>query len=190
MSDDTGFQFFQQAMAAFDTPAFMRRARDAEVAWEFLLDRCRQKREKLLEFPRLRVAKFFKSLSDSTEVHPQICSPQDLAYLSDLYQVWSPRLQIAVPVVQSERQLKRLLSELRESFESFNRKWTRHITEIDLTEINKLRDKYNKYYVLEKECAVRSTAVAVSGFVPLAPVTTDDLFETFPLLKVPGSETE
>ena len=58
---------------------------------------------------------------------------------------------------------------------------------LDLSGINELRDGYNRYYVLEKEFAVRSARVARHGFVPLEPVTSGVLFELLPLLPVPRS---
>ena len=39
---------------------------------------------------------------------------------------------------------------------------------IDLTHVNKLRDGYNRYYVLEKECALRNVRLAALGFDPVA----------------------
>ena len=57
---------------------------------------------------------------------------------------------------------------------------------VDLEPVNRLRDGYNRYYVLEKECALRSTRTAQDQFVPLPPATTADLFDRFPLLRVPN----
>jgi hypothetical protein len=39
--------------------------------------------------------------------------------------------------------------------------------------------------VLEKECAVRSARIARQGFVPLEPLTIDDVSAQLPLLPVP-----
>jgi hypothetical protein len=48
-----------------------------------------------------------------------------------------------------------------------------------------MRDGYNRYYLLEKECALRSARVAREGFVRLAPLTLDDIRKMLPLLPVP-----
>ena len=56
---------------------------------------------------------------------------------------------------------------------------------MDLSAVNELRKGYNRYYVLEKECAVRSARIARQGFAPLPPLTTGDLVAQFPLLPVP-----
>ena len=72
-------------------------------------------------------------------------------------------------------------------FTFFNRRWRQFLDAVDLRPINELRDGYNRYYVLEKEFAVRSARVARHGFVPLAPLTAAALFELLPLLPVPRS---
>jgi hypothetical protein len=54
-----------------------------------------------------------------------------------------------------------------------------------LNQVNDLRDGYNRYYVLEKECAVRSFRLARQGFCPLEPLTVEDITALFPLLHVP-----
>jgi hypothetical protein len=77
------------------------------------------------------------------------------------------------------------LHELCESLERFNRRWQEFLDKIELDALNRLRDEYNRYYPLEKECAVRSWRVARHGFQPLAPVTHADLAARFPLLPAP-----
>jgi hypothetical protein len=74
------------------------------------------------------------------------------------------------------------LAELRESLELFNRRWDAFLPTLDLRHVNELRDGYNRYFVLEKECAVRSARVAREGFVPLSPLTVQELFRHLPLL--------
>jgi hypothetical protein len=59
------------------------------------------------------------------------------------------------------------------------------LANVDLTAVNELREGYNRYYVLEKECAVRSARIARQGFTPLPPLTHDELMSQFPLLPVP-----
>jgi hypothetical protein len=53
-----------------------------------------------------------------------------------------------------------------------------------LGEVNRLRAGYNQYYVLEKECMVRSANIAREGFRPLPPATTADLLALFPLVRM------
>ena len=51
--------------------------------------------------------------------------------------------------------------------------------------VNELREGYNRFYVLEKEIALRSAHLARQGFRPLAPATTVELAAVLPLLPVP-----
>jgi hypothetical protein len=57
---------------------------------------------------------------------------------------------------------------------------------IDLTALNAGRADYNRYYLLEKECAVRSPSIARQGYSPLDAVTHDELLAAFPPLTVPA----
>ena len=59
MPGDENPQNGDEVMYAFDAPAFVRRAREVEDAWNMLLDRCRHARGRLLEMPRMRLAKLF-----------------------------------------------------------------------------------------------------------------------------------
>jgi hypothetical protein len=90
-----------------------------------------------------------------------------------------------VEVTLSVRALRRALRELRESLEFFNRRWQPFLEEVDLTWVNELRDGYNRYYVIEKECVVRLPSLARQGFEPLAPATPAEVAAVLPLLPVP-----
>jgi hypothetical protein len=77
---------------------------------------------------------------------------------------------------------------LTESFGKFNRRWRAFVEQFPRDEINQIRDGYNRYYVLEKECATGSPALARRGFVELAPITVPSLLTWYPLL--PEWQTE
>ena len=81
--------------------------------------------------------------------------------------------------------LRQALTELTESIERFNGRWREFLTQVDLTAVNEARDGYNRYYLLEKECALRSPNLARQGFRRLAPLTPADVAELLPLLPVP-----
>ena len=185
MTDDDGFQFFQAAIAAHDAPAFMRRAREMEFAWDYLREKLREQRQTFLEFPKLRLATLTALIGPEQSALPKVCHPDDFAYLKQLMREWSPKLRIPIRPTTTERPVTRALMELRDSFERFNRRWTKLVTEIDLSRINLLRENYNRYYVLEKECAIWSSDIAVNGFTPISPATHDELFAEFPLLRIP-----
>jgi hypothetical protein len=72
-----------------------------------------------------------------------------------------------------------------DAIDSFNRRWQKHVAECDLAPLNALRDGYNKYYLLEKECALGDSRVARLNFKWLDPITHAELLNQFPLLTSP-----
>src|SRR5262245_18318782 len=79
-----------------DAPAFVRRSMNVEAAWDALLAVCQRERARLLEMPRMRLARFVV-LSDLAGADPAaICRPDDLNYLLDLHREWKPRLRSPV----------------------------------------------------------------------------------------------
>src|SRR5262249_30809353 len=144
-----------EMLLAFDAPAFVRRAMQVEAAWEALMAICRSERERLLEMPRMRLARYL-ALSRSRPFAPaEFCRPDDLAYLDELHRTWQPRLRCAVKPARSDADVHRALTELSRSFLRFNRRWLAFVRELNLRPLNQLREGYNRYYLLEKECALR-----------------------------------
>jgi hypothetical protein len=81
--------------------------------------------------------------------------------------------------------LPRTLRTLRESLETFNRRWLDFLPTVDMTPVNEARDGYNRYYLLEKECAMRSPRVARQGFERLESFTISELMKMLPILPIP-----
>jgi len=186
MSTDAGdFRLFQQVIAGYDAPAFLRRARNVEEAWKGLLDRCRCKRDHLLEMPRLRLARFVKLIEAQSPIPAEVCDPAELSSLNELHREWKPQLRSPVRPARSQAEIVRALADVAHSFERFNRRWLEFVGGLDFAHVNGLRDGYNRYYVLEKECALYSSRTAREGFVPLPHVELKDVLEIFPLLKLP-----
>ena len=185
MPGDDNPQNADEVMYAFDAPAFVRRAREVEDAWIGLLERCRRERQRLLEMPRMRLARFFALGQLSSQNPFSICTPNDLTYLRGLYQEWQPQLRGAVNPARSRGELERAKGDLGRSFGRFNERWSKYLHELDLAPINRLRDGYNRFYLLEKECALWSSRIAQQGFVPLKLVTLEDLEIEFPALRIP-----
>jgi len=79
------------------------------------------------------------------------------------------------------------LDDLIQSVERFNRRWSKYLNELELDSINQMRRDYNRFYLLEKECALFSSRVASDGFVPLKSLTTADLLAEFPLISIPST---
>ncbi len=172
-------------LSQYDAPAYIRRARGVELALEQLLDQCRRCRAEWLQIVRLRIALLHALAGDWSNLLPFVTDEEQLDILRyDLAALASP-LRGPVEPTTSARILRRAMQELHESMQRFNQRWQAFLTSIDLTALNELREGYNRYYVLEKECAVRSARVARQGFAPLPPLTLDDLASHFPLLPVP-----
>ncbi|MCA9082587.1 MAG: hypothetical protein KDA81_00960 [Planctomycetaceae bacterium] len=179
MTDLSELQLFQQVIMSFDTPAYMRRARDVEAAWNAVVMLCRKEREKLLAAPQRRL----RNLLD-TDVHLSVFDTRSAISLRAVLQQWNLPVgkgtsRASIPAKRGDAD--RLIA----TFEHFNNRWTTFLATVDLAEVNRLRTAYNEFYVLEKECAVRSPAVARAGFQPLQPATVQDLQHLFPLLDVP-----
>lgn len=175
----------RKILAQFDAPAYIRRARRVEDAWEELVARCGRQREEWLKSARLRLGMLAGLAGDWSRVEPFLADSTDASRLQGLLAEWSPRLRVVVARTSSERKLRAALCALRDAIERFNCRWSGFLPGVDLTAINKLRDGYNRFYVLEKECAVRSPIVARQGFQPLPPATVDDLYALFPSVWVP-----
>jgi hypothetical protein len=188
MSEDN-FRLFQKVNAAFDTPAFCRRGATVELAWETLHARCQDQRREFLEIPQLRLATFCALIEGTTHVPLSVISDADRRTLEVLNREWEYRLKVKVFPAKTEQQLRSPFRAVLQSFLRFNQRWQRYITSIDLTGINDLRDNYNRFYVIEKECALWSAKLAQKGFVPLNPIRPEDLFAEFPLLPVPSTAT-
>jgi hypothetical protein len=175
----------QQLQAMFDAPAYVRRGRRVQAAFEELLARCRRQRDEWLGMVRTRLG-LLRALAGAWEaLAPHVADDEQLHALRRLEQELAPRLRVPVEAITSARPLRRALRELRESIERFNRRWADYLEGVDLGAVNELRDGYNRYYLLEKECASPSARVARHGFRPLPPLTREELAALLPPLPVP-----
>ena len=134
-SSDTEF-LAKYVLGRFGEPAFARRARAVEDAYEALLAKCRQRREELLR-----------------------------------------------PVCRAKFALSPRPHEVAAAMRRFNLAWAKFLQSLDLSAINNLRAGYNRYYVLEKECALHSAKLAEVGFRPLPPLTHAELAALFQPLR-------
>jgi hypothetical protein len=161
---------FKQFAARYDVPAYVRRARRVQEAFDNLVARCRKQREEWLLMVRVQVKTALALAGDAADRH--------LRQLSDV-------LELAIPAntaSASKRRLARAQRDLMESVARFNRRWLHYLHEVNVGEINQHRADYNRYYLLEKECALRSARLARLGFQPFEPLTVDELLAQMPLL--------
>jgi hypothetical protein len=183
---DEASEALKRFLSQFDAPAYIRRARGVEMALEHLLDHCRRRRAEWLEMVRLRIGMLHALVGDWDNLRPLLSDGEQVDILRYLLAALASPLRAPVEPTTSARALRRAIQESHESLERFNRRWQEFLESVDLTAINELRQGYNRYYVLEKECAVRSARVARQGFAPLPPLTLNDLASQFPLLPVPS----
>lgn len=175
---------FNQMLGQYDAPAYVRRARRVQDAVEQLVEQCRRQRDDWLRLVRVRLALLHALAGDFVALQPWLSELSHLATLRHLHETLAPRLRHAVATTTSSRALRRALGELVESMERFNRRWQSFLSALDLESVNQLRDGYNRYYLLEKECALRSPRAARQGFQRLEPLSVADLAALFPLLPV------
>jgi hypothetical protein len=184
-SDSSRFEFLK-CISQFDDPAFLRRARSVAAAWDTLDALCQHHRRELLEMPRLRLAMLGQLVQHRwSSLAPCLQNESHTHLLADWFAQWQPRLRGTMDPTDSPRKLRSALRELTESVERFNDRWHSYLLSVDRAPINRLRHDYNRYYVLEKSCALDCETMAAAGFEPLPAVTVEQLLEHFPLLEVP-----
>jgi hypothetical protein len=184
-SREDGRQAFNEVLAHYDGPAYLRRARRVQASYDELLGRCRRQREEWLGMVRVRLGNL-RALAGSWEVlAPHLADEGQVRLLEELCAALEPRLRVPVEPTTSARTLRQALLRLGESAERFNRRWLAFVRGLDLGALNAERADYNRYYLIEKECVVRSPFIARQGYRPLDPLTHDELLTALPPLTVP-----
>jgi hypothetical protein len=185
MSGDTDL-FEKKVLGRFDAPAFIRRARAVENALEALLRQCRGQRDLLALTPRLRIGRLrLLAGGDWGSLRLLLADDDQTAVLQALHDELRPVLRMPVPATTSMAKLRRALRELVAGVVACNHRWEEHLVAVDRSAVDAAREAYNRYYLLEKECVVRSPAVARMGYRPLGPLTLDELRGLLPPLPVP-----
>ncbi|HEY2157316.1 MAG TPA: hypothetical protein VGH33_16935 [Isosphaeraceae bacterium] len=170
----------KELLGLFDAPAFARRGMDLEHALARLDARCRRERDAMLEMVRLRL-KQWAGVASGPETAEDVFTRRidGLWPLADAPPpVWCDRPAPA-------RKLRSAARELVASVERFNGRWGRFLDGLNYEPINGLIERYNRYYLLEKECTLRSARLAARHFEPKPRVTGETLRERHPTLPVP-----
>ena len=173
------FKLFTTHYAA---PAYIRRAKGVQEAFDQLVERCRMKREELIPMVRSRLGVLQGLAGERQSLLPYLADPEQIGVLERLTALVEPKVCTPVARTSSGRALRCALAELNESLARFNHRWEACVREVKLDEVNERREGYNRYYILEKECAIRSPTLARQGFQHLEPLTHADLFEVLPPL--------
>jgi hypothetical protein len=179
----------QLVIAQFDAPAYLRRARGVQEALEHLLRKGRAQRDEWLAMTKVSLGRLHALAGDWSAMRPLVADEAQLAVLESLHASLAPKLRAPVPPTSSQRVLRHALHRLVSSLERFNARWQDYLEKVDLGVIDRLRDGYNRYYVLEKSCALRSDRLAGYGFVPLPPLSVEELASHLPTLPVPKVAT-
>lgn len=182
---DTSQRQASEVLALFNVPAYARRGRRVEEALEELLQRCRAQRDKWLLMPRTLLGKLRMLAGDWPALLPFCADEAQLCLLQGLHDELDPRPRFQVARTSVPRRLTAALRELIRSIIHFNERWSAYLAALDLTAINAARAEYNRWYLLEKECALRSPRLARLGFKELPPLDAAALLELLPPLPVP-----
>jgi hypothetical protein len=185
MSSYDDRRVIQLVLGNYDAPAFVRRASRVQEALDSLLARCRQERDRRLAMPRLRLGLLGALAGNWNRLRPLLANEQQITVLQELEIELSPRLRVRVNPTLSERKLLGAIQALRQSLEYFNGRWFAYLAPIDLTAVNAAREGYNRYYLLEKECALGSPRLARQGYRSLPAFTLDELKSLLPVLPIP-----
>jgi hypothetical protein len=181
----------KKVLGQYDVPAFLNRALRVKNAFERVIQASRAKRDQELEMVRVRLG-VLRGLVDGDwkALRPLLADDAQVAVLRTLLEHLQPKLEVVVTPTTSARRLRGALDDLCRALEAFNVVWRRHLAELDLAEVNREREGYNRWYVLEKECALRSPALARRGFTPLPPATPAEVAALLPELPVPSLAAE
>jgi len=185
---DSEQKLFQHMMAQYDTPAFARRALRIQEDLHRLLARCRQQRAKWFAGGRLVLEELAARLSGWDALGLFLAEPEPGDLFPRLQELLNARAPFRSRTAANWR-VRWALREMTDWLQRFNQRWQTFLSKQDLGPLNELRDGYNRYYVLEKECALRSARLARHGFEPMAPYTVQDLLTHFPLLPIPQASS-
>jgi hypothetical protein len=182
---DTDPKVFQQILSQYGGPAFVRRGREVQLAFDAQVEACRGKREKWLEWVRLPLGTLFALAGSAAALEEFLDNSNQLQGLKKLMDDLQPQLRLPPAASTSRGVLRRAFAEVRGAIERFNERWHTFIAELDLQEVNEIRDRYNRFYLLEEECALGSGRLARHGFQRLNPLRPEDFLNIFPLLPMP-----
>ena len=176
----------QRVLGNYDVLAFVRRARRVREAYDHLLAHCHVQREEWLPILRVHLGILRALAGDWNCVRPLLADDDQIEVLRALERQLQPRLRVSIDPTVSLRKLRNAFEELGDSLRRFNRRWSNFLATVDLNPVNEAREGYNRYYLLEKECAMRSPRLARQGFQKLTPLTLDELTGLFPVLPIPN----
>lgn len=166
-------------MGMFDTPSFLRRAGRVNDAIDAVRRKCQAQREEWLHGVRLRLRAWHAVASKQLDVANRLPPDASRAILAIVDEVGESATS---PLLLAVGKPSTVWNDLVESVERFNARWTRFVNSVDAQAANALIDGYNRNYLFEKECALRSARAAMRGYRPIERITIDWLLREFPAL--------
>jgi hypothetical protein len=178
-------EFLKHLLEQGEEPAFIRRAKAVDEAWNELLDRCQTQRNDMLRWPRMRLAELARKVGgDWSRLAPLVANGVQVSVMERLHHEWHTQEPSDARSATPWSTLSGLLADFVNSVERFNALWRKHLQDFDLRSINALRADYNRYYPAEKAAAFDSEDIERLGFAPLAPASVEDLLVKYPLIEL------
>ena len=170
----------RELLGMFDVPAFARRGQDLDHAIRRLGLLLQRERYAMLDMVRMRLKQWASAVNGPEAEITMFVEP--IRSLWPLTGAEPPRW---AGQNGTDRKRRVIARDLIASVERFNRRWSSRFDALNLEPINRQIDRYNRYYVLEKECVLGSARLAARHFVPRQPMQRADLLADHPLLPVP-----
>lgn len=171
----------KELMGLFDAPAFARRGREVEWVVQRTLELCQRRRIELLGMVHCRLRMWANLASGPGDWPLAFAEPID--HLWPLTGAEPPRWKGSRP--PNARSAGKSALGLCDSLKRFNDRWSKFVHELRAETINHQIDRFNKYYVLEKECIVGSARLASRLFVPQPRIEPGWLLQQLPPLPIP-----
>lgn len=169
----------RELLGMFEVPAFARRGYDLEYALKRLRLKLARDRQEMLEMVHLRLRQWAGAATGPDDFEP-FASP-----ISFYFQQAGAANPLWTKSKSSPRTRRTIARDLVASVERFNRRWQKLLGELKLETVNSLVDKYNRYYLLEKECSLGSSRLASRFFIPQNRLSVETLLLEYPLLSTP-----
>lgn len=170
----------EEPRLALEIPAFVRRGQYVESMLQGLDDRCRRNRLRMLDMVHMRLRQWAK-----LAISPEDWRDVFRSSIADLWPLTDAEPPAWAAIRSSPRRRKAAARDLIASVERFNGRWVEFVDRLDLSLTNEAVEDYNRFYLIEKECALGSTRLAAMNFRPVARATAEKLLADFPPLPVP-----
>lgn len=170
----------EEPLLALEIPAFVRRGLELDSMLQGVDDRCRRNRRKLLEMVYVRLRQWAK-LATGPNDHRDAFRTS----IADLWRSSEAEAPDWAAVAASSRRRKAAAHDLISSVERFNGRWVEFVDRLDLRLTNEVIEDYNRFYLVEKECAVGSARLAAMHFKTVAKIDASMIMAKFPPLPLP-----